>query len=205
MSPVQVAAIVEGHGECEAVPVLIRRIALTIEPGFVPTVLSPIRVPASRLLKTGELERSVELAARKLQGNGGILVLLDCDWEDCCPAIEAPVLLNRARKIRPEMAISVIFAKQEYESWFLAAAASLRGKRGLADDLQIPENPEKIRAAKEWLSRHMPQGRNYAETMDQAAFTSQFDLEMARHSDSFDKCFREVRAMLKNLHCRLTK
>lgn len=79
MSIFQIAAIVEGHGECEAIPVLIRRIALTINPGFVPDVLPPIRVPASRLLKTGELERSVEFAARKLRGNSGILVLLDCD------------------------------------------------------------------------------------------------------------------------------
>lgn len=204
MSIVQIAAIVEGHGECEAVPILIRRIALTIDPGFVPDVLPPIRVPASRLLKTGELERSVEFAARKLRSNGGILVLLDCDWDQCCPAHEAPPLLNRARAARSDMLISVILAKQEYEAWFLAAAESLRGKGGLPKDLQTPADPENIRAAKEWLSQHMPQGRSYAETVDQAAFTSQFDLEMARRSNSFDKCYRDVRAMLESLHRHIT-
>jgi hypothetical protein len=70
-----------------------------------------------------------------------------------------------------------------------AAAESLRGKGGLPDCLQTPADPENIRAAKEWLSRHMPRGRSYAETADQVAFTSQFDLEMARRSDSFDKYF----------------
>jgi len=53
MTDVRVAAIVEGHGECEAVPVLIRRIAAMIDPGFVPTVLQPMRVPASRLSEKG--------------------------------------------------------------------------------------------------------------------------------------------------------
>lgn len=203
MSIVQIAAIVEGHGECEAVPILIRRIALTIDPGFVPHVLPPIRVPASRLLKAAELERSVEFAARKLRGNGGILVLLDCDWDQCCPAHEAPALLNRARAARSDMLISVILAKQEYEAWFLAAAESLCGKGGLPKDLPTPADPENIRAAKEWLSQHMPQGRSYAETVDQAAFTSQFDLEMARRSDSFDKCYRDVRNILEILYRRI--
>lgn len=203
MNHVQIAAIVEGHGECEAVPVLIRRIALTIDPGFVPDVLPPIRVPVSRLLKAGELERSIEFAARKLRVNGGILVLLDCDWDLCCPAREAPALLNRARTARSDMLISVILAKQEYEAWFLAAAESLRGRRGLPDDLQTPADPECIRDAKGWLSQYMPRGRSYAETADQAALTSLFDLEMARRSDSFDKCYRDVRTMLEILHIHM--
>ena len=96
MTEVRIAAIVEGHGECEAVPILIRRIAETIDPGFVPRVLPPLRVPASRLLKEGEMERSVDLAARKLQGRGGIVIIVDCDWENGCPAEDGPALLQRA-------------------------------------------------------------------------------------------------------------
>lgn len=51
MGEVRIAAIVEGYGECEAVPILIRRIAQTIDPGFVPKVLPPLRVPGSRIMK----------------------------------------------------------------------------------------------------------------------------------------------------------
>ncbi len=90
----KIAAIVEGHGECEAVSILIRRIAQTIDPGLVPRILPPLRVPASRLLKEGEMERSVDLAARKLQGRGGIVIIVDCDWENGCPAEEGPLLSN---------------------------------------------------------------------------------------------------------------
>ena len=41
MTEVRIAAIVEGHGECEAVPILIRRIAQTIDPAFVPKIIIP--------------------------------------------------------------------------------------------------------------------------------------------------------------------
>ena len=122
MTEVRIAAIVEGHGECEAVPILIRRIAQTIDPGFVPKVLSPLRVPASRLLKEGETERSVEFAARKLEGRGGILIIADCDWENGCPAENGPTLLRRAVATRSDMPIAVVLAKREFEAWFLAAA-----------------------------------------------------------------------------------
>ncbi len=199
MTEMKIAAIVEGHGECEAVPILIRRIAQTIDPGFVPKVLSPLRVPASGLLKEGEMERSVELAARKLQGRGGILVIVDCDWEDGCPAEDGPVLLKRAVATRGDLPMAVILAKREFEAWFLAAAKSLRNKFGLPGDLESPTDPEGIRGAKEWLSDRMSPGRSYAETTDQPALTAIFDMEMARHADSFDKCYREIKNMLEKL------
>jgi hypothetical protein len=199
MTEMKIAAIVEGHGECEAVPILIRRIAQTIDPGFVPKVLSPLRVPATRLLKEGEIERSVDLAARKLQGRGGIVIIVDCDWENGCPAEDGPVLLKRAFATRGDLPIAVILAKREFEAWFLAAAESLRNKFGLPGNLESPGNPEAIRGAKEWLSDRMPSGRSYAETTDQPAFTAVFDMNAARRADSFDKCYREIKSMLEKL------
>ena len=199
MTEVRIAAIVEGHGECEAVPILIRRIAETIDPGFVPKVLPPLRVPASRLLKEGEMERSVNLAARKLQGRGGIVIIVDCDWEDGCPAEDGPMLLKRSVAARGDLPIAVVLAKREFEAWFLAAAESLRGKFGLPGDLESPAYPESIRGAKEWLSDKMPPGRAYAETTDQPTFTAIFDMNSARRADSFNKCYRDIRSMLEQL------
>jgi hypothetical protein len=199
MAEVKIAAIVEGHGECEAVPILIRRIAQEIDPEFVPKVLPPLRVPASRLLKEGEIERSVDFAARKMQGRGGILIIVDCDWEDGCPAEDGPMLLKRAIAARGDLPIVVILAKREFEAWFLAAAESLRGKNGLPENLEPPVNPESVRGAKEWLSSRMPSGRSYAETTDQPAFTETFDMNSARRADSFDKCYRAIKNMLEQL------
>lgn len=89
-----------------------------------------------------------------------------------------------------------MLANKEYEAWFIAAAESLRGKRGLAADLTAAPNPENIRGAKEWLSDHMPRNRPYNPTLDQPALTSVFDMEAARRADSFDKCYREIVRLL---------
>src|SRR4029450_10329381 len=75
----KIVPIVEGHGEVAAVPILIRRIAEVVSPGRSLEVLPPIRVSRQRLLKEGELERAAELAGRKAQPDGGILVLLDAE------------------------------------------------------------------------------------------------------------------------------
>ena len=199
MTEVKVAAIVEGHGECEAVPILIRRIARDIDPGFVPNVLHPLRVSVNKLLKEGEIERSITFAAQKLQGRGGIIVIVDCDWDNGCPAEDGPALLKRAMSARNDLPISVILAKKEFEAWFLAAAKSLRGQRGLPNDIEPPEDPESIRGAKEWLSEKMPSGRSYTETTDQPALTAKFDMVAARAANSFDKCYRDIRSILETL------
>lgn len=199
MNPAKIAVIVEGHGECEAVPILIRRIALEIDPGFVPIILPPLRVPAARLLKTGEIERSVDFISRKLQGSGGIIVLVDCDWRDSCPKKDGPELLRRARSARSDLPLSVILARMEFEAWFIAAAESLRGKRNLSPELECPPDPEAIRGAKGWLSARMSGNQGYSETIDQPALTMEFDMKAARRADSFDKCYRDIRSMLEHL------
>lgn len=94
----KVACIVEGHGEQEAVPLLVRRIAQEVH--IYPDVLRPMRVPASQLRKAGELERALEFAARKCGDGGAILIMLDAD--DDCPAELGPALLVRSLNSRPD-------------------------------------------------------------------------------------------------------
>ncbi len=191
----KIVAIVEGHGEVEAVPILLRRIAAAVAPTADIDVLPPIRVDRYRVVKPDELERAVELAARMAGTDGSILVLLDA--EDDCPAELGPDLLQRAGAARPDRAIRVVLAKAEYEGWFLAAAASLAGRHDVAEDAAPPTDPEGIRNAKGWLTAQMPFGRSYRPTRHQAALTERFDLDAARRAaPSFDKLWREVRSLL---------
>jgi hypothetical protein len=178
--------VVEGHGEVEAVPHLIRRYIAAKNPPFALTVGRAIRVHRGSIVKDGEIERAVTLA--RYSGDA-VLVLLDAD--DDCPAQLGPQLQQRAQNILP--ASSVVLAKSEFESWFVCAAASLRGKRALRDDLTAPDDPESIRDAKGWLSRNMVNPRlPYSETIDQPALSMLFDIDLARKSDSFDKLLREL-------------
>jgi hypothetical protein len=180
--------IVEGHGEVQATPLMVRRVLTGLAPELHPAILPPHRVARGQLVKEAELQRAVEFMARKVGEEGRILVLLDAD--DDLPCQLGPRLLDWARKHRPDRAISVVVAVREYEAWFLAAAESLRGYRGLPANLVTPPAPETVRNAKGWLDKQMPDG--YQETIDQPAFTNQFDLAAARRMDSFDKLVREV-------------
>lgn len=188
-----IITIVEGHSEMESVPLLIRRIAVIEAPGLVVRI-RPIKIHFSKLLKAGELERAVQFAARTVD-QARVLILADC--EDDCPAQLGPELLRRAMAARPDLPVRVVLAKREFESWFIAAALSLRGKRGLAKDLEPLENPESKRGAKEWLEEHMPVAQGYSEVLDQPALTALFDLQAARRTDSFDKCYREIVKLLR--------
>jgi hypothetical protein len=184
----KVGVIVEGHGEVQAVPILLRRILRELAPALNPSLLTPHRVPRGQLVTREGLGRAIELMARKVGDDGRILVLLDAD--DDLPCVLGPRLLEQARTCRPDRDISVVIAKREYEAWFLASAESLRGQRRLPEDLAPPPAPENVRDAKGWLGERMLDG--YSETVDQPALTSLFDLTAARRSDSFDKLFREV-------------
>ena len=194
---VKIGCIVEGHGDVEAVPILIRRVAESLYPELQIVMPRPIRIPKNKVVKAGELERGVELAARKIGGQGAIFII--CDSDDDCPAQQGQELLDRALQVRGNLPIAVVLAKREFEAWFLAAAESLRGQRGLKNDLQPPNNPEAIRGAKEWLSQQMESGSTYSETLDQPGLTARLDLDQARHADSFDKCYRDIVSLLGEL------
>lgn len=182
--------IVEGHGEVYSVPLLMRRLGERF--GVACTSPPPLRVKRPVIVKPGELERHVELMADKVGAGGRILILLDADDDLACQL--GPALLQRARAVRPDRTIGVVLAVKEYEAWFLAAATSLRGQRGLPAELDPPPEPERIRDAKGWLSARMP--ITYSPTRDQPAFTATFDLDAARACASFDKCCREFAALL---------
>lgn len=158
-------------------------------------VPAPIRVERNRVLKVRELERAVELAARQAGEDGSILILLDAD--DDCPAQLAPALLQRANAARGDRDIRVVFAKREYEAWFLAAADSIAGEFGIDAATIPPADPEAIRGAKEWLGAHMPPGQRYRPTLHQSALTEIFDLDAARAAPSFDKMWRDVADLLE--------
>ena len=197
---VKIGCIVEGHGDVEAVRIMIRHIVRSLNPELHIDIPRPIRVHRNKVVKPGELERTVKLAASKVGRQGAIFILLDSD--DDCPAKLGPELLQRALKVQSNLPIAVVLAKREFEAWFLAAAESLRGLRGLKNEIQSPSNPEGIRDAKGWLSSQMEGNRTYDEVNDQPAFTARFDFEQARQASSFDKCHRDIVRLLHQLQDR---
>jgi hypothetical protein len=181
-----VAPIVEGHGEVVALPILLRRLMNWKTPGVVAHVPTPIRVRKDRFLaRNDEFRRYLWLADRKCAQNGWILILLDAD--DDCPAHRGPEIQQRAQECVPNRPVSVVLAMREYEAWFIAAAQSLHGHRGFMADSTETVDAEGIRDAKGWIGDRMV-GSGYGEVLDQPAFSATFDLEQAHdRSRSFRK------------------
>ena len=189
-----VASIVEGHGEVQAVPVLLRRIFAEVHPGAFLPMNNPIRVRANRFLRDdAELFKYVTLAAlqAKPHPQGVVLILLDC--EDDCPATVGPALLARATAVRDDVPILVAFAHREFETWFMAAARSLQGIEGLPITMEMLSDPERTRDAKGWVSRQL--GVTYNEPNHQPLLTRHFDFQEASSIPSFARLHRKLRAL----------
>jgi len=109
-----IVPIVEGQGERDSVPLLLRRILYRHQLWH---------WSATRPILAGNLHRlKKKLAefiayARKKKDCGGILILLDLD--DGCPAEEAANLAEQVRGLHLHSPVAIVFAHREYEAWFL--------------------------------------------------------------------------------------
>ena len=181
-----VACIVEGHGEVEALPVLLDRLSAWLLPeGYRAVARPPLRTRKDRFLnKDAEFDRFVGLAGSKAGAEGSVLILLDAD--DDRPAELGRDVLERARRLLPNLPVSVVIANREFEAWFLAAAASLDEPDAFESSRWTGDDPEAPRNAKGKLALCL--GRSYREIQDQPAFASRMDLAAARlASRSFRK------------------
>lgn len=191
---VRLGLIVEGQGDVLAAPVLLRRLAAELDPPVRLDIGQPYRLQRSRLSRKDELERAARLLAARLEGRGGILLLMDAD--DDCPRDLAPEVLARLRGACPGVPCAVVLAVTEYEAWFVAASQSLVERGRLRADTEFAEHPETIRGAKEWLRRYSPAGRTYSETVDQPAFSALIDLSEASKAPSFAKLRRDLEGLV---------
>jgi hypothetical protein len=200
-------SIVEGDGERSAVPILIRRIAQDLGifdvHGYTTVLTQRNRFPRF----PSERERAVRLARSELSDDGAILILLDSDGEPPCrdprhrrsPCILGEQLLEAVAPLAAGLPIAVVMAEREYESWLVASAPTLIGMDGLRQDVQAPDDPDRLRNPKGWLSSNMSdRDRGYDPVADQARLTDRFDMALARErSPSFDHAYREIERLIR--------
>ena len=181
----KIQPIVEGHGDVAAVPVLLRRL-IAQSGAFDLGVGRPILWKHHHLLRQDSLKKAVRLA--KMQGDCAAILVLFED-EDDCPKTLGPKLSDWVRNEAGEVPCAVVLAHREYETWFLAAIESLRGRRGIRLDAEAPPDPEAIRGAKEAIGRQMQKGYTYMETTDQPALSDSLDF---REAYSRSRSFRHL-------------
>jgi len=186
---------VEGEGEADAVPTLVRRL-LTEQGNWHDVLLddNPFRVGSVDKLVKADFHDWKRLlrASLKRPNVAGVLLILDGDMEKVagtvfCAAVVAKSLAGAAMHVGAgkTFSVAVVLARQEYETWLVAGVASLAGRR-LPDGRLIESNakaPEgdlelSPRDAKGWLGTIVEGG--YKPTRDQAALTRLVDFEVIR-------------------------
>ena len=110
-----------------------------------------------------------------------VLVLVDADDE--CPLEGARSLADKASTLNLNVPVAVVYAKSEYETWFICSLSEdsggrIRDRLNIDSSINAPDDVEDIRGAKEWLKAHMPQGRGYSETRDQETLTHYIDMDL---------------------------
>ena len=162
--------VVEGEGEEEAVPVLLRR--LLSELGVYDVAVGrPIVKDRTLLVREANFKATMEIATL-VPGVRAILVLFDSD-DDCARNL-LPSMTRWANEVT-YLPCAIVLARREYEAWFLAAIESLRGARGIRDNAAYPQDPEAKRNAKQALRRFMPRNVSYSPRLDQPALSARFD------------------------------
>lgn len=188
--------IVEGHGEVEAVPLMIRRLAELMGVPWV-EVGKPIRRPHSDFLDEHKLARAVELACLK-PGCTAILALFDAD--DDCPKEVAPGVAEWMDNVAAGRACSAVVPTKEFEAWFLASLPALHGQRGITNISPLNRHPEGFRDAKGELERRMFKGRGYNERDDQPALIQATDWSLVHEQTrSGKKLVKDVRRLLLSM------
>jgi hypothetical protein len=196
----------EGHGETDALPILVRKVlSKTTASKRVPLEKDLIRLGASRVFRWNkaasqpdytEWHKGIRLAARRSNG-GGVLAVYDGDLKSFPPgsgtafcARNAPRSLAAAAVAEgagKTFSLAVVFACREYETWLVAGAESLRGRRFRDGRLALPATAtippgEPESHGKRWLDRNYP---NYRPTLDQGPLTELLDLALVRTKSSY--------------------
>ena len=191
----RILPIVEGDGDFDAVPELIRRIALD-RGHFDLTVCRPH--------KRGDLpkvrSRFDDYFRVALLEQCPILWVMDYDCADCHDqAADVKDLKAMASGVAKDAHVEFAFMVQEFETLFLADhETTRRAFPDIDESVVFPDEPEGIRGAKEWLSKARPKGSAYKPTQHQKRLTSQVDLARLRlRSASFLRFESSVAALLE--------
>jgi hypothetical protein len=188
-----IVPIVEGQGDVAALPILLRRLLHERYQRYEVEIAKPKNAHGSgKLIK--ELERFLRLAAIT-PDCGAILVLIDPD--DKCPKELAESLASQSKALGLGKPTEIVFAKCEYETWFLASLDTIRGRAAISETASFTGEIESLRGVKEWLGKQMPPDRTYKETADQPTLTPFIDLSLAHaNSRSFRRLCHAVEQLL---------
>jgi|GEM_PF-535672 len=192
----KIVPIVEGPGEVEAVPALLWKLLAEMERYDIQVGEAQNAHGCGNLIVPGGVEKFVGNAWTK-RDCGAVLILMDAE-EQCAMQLAAD-FSRRILAMGVRFPVATVIAKCEYEAWFLASLETIAGvsfgnRQGLPAGLSYPGEVEEKVGVKGWITRQLPEGRIYKETLDQVAMTRLISLESARQRS---RSFRRLCHALK--------
>ncbi|MDD2765452.1 MAG: DUF4276 family protein [Opitutaceae bacterium] len=195
--------VVEGHGDGKAALNLITRLCLDLR-------LPPLHWAEPYRGKNLHQQRGIQKVCEYVRSKADAqAIMLLRDEDDGCPKDLAPIAAKWIRTMGLPFPGAIVLAHREFEAFFLPCISQLAGRKlqgsygieraGLVLGTTFSGNAEDIRGVKEWLSRHMPQGRSYKPTVDQLPLTRMIDLKVLRCSVPPLPCFGSLERALKFL------
>ena len=175
-----IVPIVEGPGDKDAAPLLLRRILHERMGKYAVDVKWPKMAKGKGGL-VKDLEKFIIHASRE-PGCAAIIVLLDADKD--CPKKLGNELASKARDTAVNTPIAVVCANPEYENWFLVSYES------------FSNDVEAFSDAKNWLTSNMDEGLVYKETKDQASLSQEIHIDAAFEAS---RSFRRLCSALDQL------
>ncbi|QJP14654.1 DUF4276 family protein [Starkeya sp. ORNL1] len=192
--------IVEGQGDSEAIPVLMRRTYEINEIYDVYAAPRPKQIGSiPRFLREGEMERWIQYG---LQSDGdSVLVALDCEDDDPeAVRTEVSRRLHTMNRCKDKKVAFVLFVR-EYETMFLHGIDEIKmtyPQNGWIPGANLELQPEMYRDAKGSLSRLMNNDYAYKPTRDQARFSNCLDLPVLREKSESFALFERILLGLAN-------
>ncbi len=198
--PPLIVPIVEGDGELQAVPLLLRRVLDHLKE-------NAIQIAAPKKLKRHTIESKLPSALKHAANEKdceAIIVMLDAD-DDCAQELAARMSWIASQQ-NITLPVAMVCPNAEYEAWFIASIDAIRGhsighRKALFDSTtSCPKDVEGIRDAKGWLSDRMLEGKSYKPTQDQAPLTARIDFDLAAgRSRSFRRLCHAVQEIVDGI------
>lgn len=176
----RVYCIVEGHGDVDAFPILIRRMCAELF-GEAVVVEVPYRLPKGRITRPVDLQGVLELGALRLKERAEegdkLLMIVSRDADDECPVAVAKTINDIAAQTMAKDICHSVIPNEEFEAWLLAGAAPLAQHPDCVGQAYVTDNADSIKNPKGVFERQvLREERTYSETVDQPKFTAQIEL-----------------------------
>lgn len=199
-SVTRIVPIVEGPGDRDAVPALLRRILTECYVRF-DIVIGQSKSTGGKPNLINRLDKYLRYALN--DGADAMIVVVDADQD--CPRELAASLRDRTMNSGIPAPVAIVCPKAEYETWIIASLSEddghkIRERLRIDSSISAPDNIESIRNAKGWFKNHMPRGLAYKPTQDQARLTHYMSLDLVhRRSRSFRRLCHAMEELVKAL------